>query len=78
MLASWSDKLRSKFARKGISNWIGRPRNIIKPRHISMDPMVHSKETEEVRGGGVGGGTPPAFPKGTRLTPVLSCPFYLT
>jgi hypothetical protein len=30
-----------------------------------MEPLVHSKETEEIRGGGVGGGTPPAFPKGS-------------
>ena len=28
-----------------------------------MEPLVHSKETEEVRRGGVCGGTPPAFPK---------------
>ena len=26
---------------------------------------MHSKETEEIRGGGVGGGTPLAFPKGS-------------
>ena len=28
-----------------------------------MEPLVHSKKTEEVRRGGVCGGTPPAFPK---------------
>jgi hypothetical protein len=30
-----------------------------------MEPLVHSEEMEEIRGGGVGGGTPPAFPKGS-------------
>ena len=30
-----------------------------------MEPLVHSKETKEVRGGGVGGGTPPVSPKGS-------------
>jgi hypothetical protein len=30
-----------------------------------MEPLVYSKETEEVCGGGVGGGTPPVFPKGS-------------
>jgi hypothetical protein len=30
-----------------------------------MEPLVHSKETEEICGGGVGGGTPPVFPKGS-------------
>ncbi len=54
-----------EIARKGISNWIGWPQNIIKPRHVSMEPLVHSKETKEVRGGGVGGGTPPVFLKGS-------------
>ncbi len=28
-----------------------------------MEPLVHSKETEEIHGGGVGGGTPLALPK---------------
>jgi hypothetical protein len=28
-------------------------------------PLVHSKEMEEICKGGVGGGTPPAFPKGS-------------
>ncbi len=54
-----------KIARKGISDWIEWPQNIIKPRHVSMEPMVHSNKTEEVRGGGVGGGTHPVFPKGS-------------
>ncbi len=30
-----------------------------------MEPLVHSKEAKEISGGGVGGGTPPAFPKGS-------------
>jgi hypothetical protein len=30
-----------------------------------MEPLVHSKETEEVRGGGVGRSASPAFPKGS-------------
>jgi hypothetical protein len=30
-----------------------------------MEPLVHSKKMEEIRRGGVGGGTPPAFPKGS-------------
>ncbi len=31
-----------------------------------MEPLVHSKETEEIHGGGgVGGGTPPAFLTGS-------------
>ncbi len=28
-----------------------------------MEPLVHSKEAKEICGGGVGGGTPLAFPK---------------
>ncbi len=27
-----------------------------------IKPLVHSKEMEEICGGGSGGGTPPAFP----------------
>jgi hypothetical protein len=35
-----------------------------------MEPLVHSKEANEIRGGGVGGGTPPAFPKcSTEIVP---------
>ncbi len=30
-----------------------------------MEPLVHSKEAKVICGGGVGGGTPPAFPKGS-------------
>jgi hypothetical protein len=30
-----------------------------------MEPLVHFKEAKETRGGGVGRGTPPAFPKGS-------------
>ncbi len=30
-----------------------------------MEPLVHSKEAKEICRGGVGGGTPPAFPKGS-------------
>jgi hypothetical protein len=30
-----------------------------------MEPLVQSKEAKEIHGGGVGGGTPPEFPKGS-------------
>ncbi len=30
-----------------------------------MEPLVHSIEATEIRGGEVGGGTPPVFPKGS-------------
>jgi hypothetical protein len=30
-----------------------------------MKSLVHSKEAKEIRGGGVGGGTPPVFQKGS-------------
>ncbi len=30
-----------------------------------MELLVHSKEVKEIRGEGVGGGTPPSFPKGS-------------
>jgi hypothetical protein len=34
-------------------------------RHVLMEPLVHPKKMEGIRGGGVGGGTPPVFPKGS-------------
>jgi hypothetical protein len=35
-----------------------------------MERLVHSKEAKEILGGGVGGGTPPAFAKGsTEIVP---------
>jgi hypothetical protein len=30
-----------------------------------MEPLVHSKEAKEIHGEGVGGSTPPVFPKGS-------------
>ena len=35
-----------------------------------MESLVHSKEGKDIRGGGISGSTPPAFPKGsTEIVP---------
>ena len=35
-----------------------------------MESLVHSKEAKAIRGGGISGSTPPAFPKGsTEIVP---------
>ena len=49
-----------KIARSCISNVVGRPRQVVKPRNIAMLLLVNDKEPQYIHGNQIGGGA--SFP----------------
>ena len=52
-----------KVPGQSVGNVVGQARNVVKARDVSVVPLVHAEQAEEVRGRGVAGGTALPLPE---------------